>query len=114
MVDVNKALSAAAKTGKLTFGASEALNSARTGKGRLILVASNSLRRIRQEIEFYGALSQVPVISYRSTNTDLGLACGKKFPVSVVTVKEPGDSEILQLADEAKENSAATESSEDH
>lgn len=100
MIDVDKAVAAAVKTGKVAFGADEALRSAKTGKAQLILVASNSPPHIRGDLEFYVKLSQVPLVNYRGSNVDLGVVCGKRFPVAALTVKEPGDSEVLKLAEE--------------
>lgn len=100
MIDVDKAVATAVKTGKVAFGAAEALRSAKTGKAQLIIVASNSPPRIRQDLEHYVKLSQVPVVHYRGTNVDLAVVCGKRFPIAALTVKEPGDSDVLKLAED--------------
>jgi large subunit ribosomal protein L30e len=97
MIDVDKAIATAVKTGKVAFGSSEALRSAQAGKARLIVVASNSEPSILGDLEYYGEMSQVPIIGYRGNSVDLGMVCGKRFAVAALTVKEPGDSEILKL-----------------
>ena len=102
MIDVDKAIASAVKTGKVVFGASEAIRSARTGKARLIVVASNSPRQLRENIDHNGKLSQVPVVAYRSNSVDLGMICGKRFAVTALTVKEPGDSDIMKLTEAAE------------
>jgi large subunit ribosomal protein L30e len=102
MIDVDKAIASAVKTGKVVLGSSEALRSARAGKARLIVVASNTPSRLREDIDHYGKLSQVPVVAYRSNSRDLGLVCGKRFAVTALTVKEPGDSEIMKLTEPAE------------
>jgi large subunit ribosomal protein L30e len=99
MIDVDKALATAVKTGKVVFGSSEAMRSARTGKARLIVVASNNPPGIREDIEYYGKLSQIPIVTYRGNSVDLGIVCGKKFSIAALTVKEPGDSDILKLTE---------------
>jgi len=109
MIDVDKAIAAAVKTGKVVFGATEAIRSAKTGKARLIVVASNSPSHIRESIESHGKLSEVPVVSYRSNSVDLGMVCGKKFAVTALTVKEPGDSEVLKLVETAEDESETAE-----
>lgn len=114
MIDVNKAIATAVKTGKVVFGSNEAVRSAQTGKSRLILVASNSPSSIRGDLEYYGKLSQVPVVAYRGNSIDLGMVCGKRFAVAALTVKEPGDSEILKLAEKPEaEQEAAEEETEE-
>lgn len=39
MIDVDKAIAAAVKTGKVSFGASSAVQSAQTGRAKLIIIA---------------------------------------------------------------------------
>ena len=53
---------------------------------------------VRNDITYYAKQSSVPVHIYPGTSIDLGSACGKNFVVSALTIKEPGDSEILKLA----------------
>ncbi len=99
MIDVNKAIATTAKTGKILFGASSALKSAKARKAKLIIVASNCPQSIREDIEYYCGLSKVPVSIYKGNSLDLGAVCGKPFEVSALTVKEPGDSDILKIAE---------------
>jgi large subunit ribosomal protein L30e len=97
VIDVNKAIATTVKTGKVLFGANNAIKSAKTGKAKLILLAANCPRRIREDIEYYSKLSAVSVIIYNGTSIDLGAVCGKPFMVSALTIKDPGDSDILKL-----------------
>lgn len=97
MIDINKAIATAVKTGKVLFGANNAVKSVKTGRAKLILLAANCPKRVREDIEYYGKLSAIPVIIYNGTSIDLGAACGKPFMVSALTVKDPGDSDILKL-----------------
>lgn len=41
MIDIDKAISLAVKTGKVSFGANMALQNAKTGKAKMIILASN-------------------------------------------------------------------------
>ena len=102
MVDLNKSISMAVKTGKVLFGANSALKSARLGRARLIIVASNCPKNIRDDIEYYCKLSGIPLLIYRGSSLDLGAVCGKPFMVSALVIREAGDSDILKLA--VKEN----------
>jgi len=103
MIDVNKAVGTTVKTGKVLFGAGNALKSVKVGRARLIIVASNCPMDVREDIEYFGGLSKVPVVIYNGSSIDLGAACGKPFVVSVLTVREPGDSDILRLIKARKE-----------
>jgi large subunit ribosomal protein L30e len=100
MIDVNKAITTTAKTGKIQFGSSSALKSAKTKKAKLILLASNCPNNIKEQIEYYCKLSEISVFVYKNDSTDLGALCGKPFDVSVLTIKEPGDSNILKITEE--------------
>lgn len=97
-VDLNKQIEIAAKTGKVSFGTKEALDAARFAKARLLILASNCPSEVRMDIVHYAKQSQVPVYDYPGTSLDLGAACLKPFMVAALTIKEPGDSEILKIA----------------
>jgi len=99
MIDVNKAIATTVKTGKIQFGTSSAIKNAKVKKAKLIIVASNCPPQFRESIEYYCTLSEIPVSIYNGTSLDLGAVCGKPFEVSALTVKEPGDSNILKITE---------------
>ena len=100
MIDVDKAIGTAVKTGKVVLGANETVKNAQSGKAKLIVIAANCPVQTRGDIEYYGGLSGVNIVVYRGTSIDLGMACGMPFMVSALSVKEPGDSDILKLAEQ--------------
>jgi len=99
VIDVNKAITTTVRTGKVLFGANNAVKNARIGKAKLIIVAANCPQKIRGDIQYYCRLSDVPIAIYNGTSIDLGAICGKPFMVSALTIREPGDSDILKLAE---------------
>ncbi|MFQ6081438.1 MAG: 50S ribosomal protein L30e [Candidatus Bathyarchaeia archaeon] len=101
MIDINKAIATTVKTGKVLFGANNAIKNAKMGKAKLIIVAANCPQRIREDIKYYCRLSNVPVIIYNGNSIDLGTVCGKPFMVSALTIREPGDSDILRVTEAA-------------
>lgn len=103
MIDVDKAIGTAVKTGKVQFGANNAIKNAKLGKAQLIVVAANCPKKVRSDIEYYCKLSNVPIYVYNGNSIDLGLACGKPFTVSALTIREPGDSDILKVVKPAKD-----------
>jgi len=107
MIDVDKAILTAVKTGKVAFGADSAVKSAMTGKARMIILASNCPENTRKDIEYYGKLSAVPVITHKGSSLDLAGVCGKHFVVSALSIREPGDSEILKLIETPEQEEAA-------
>ena len=97
-VDVNKQIQIAVKTGKVSLGVKEAIDAARFAKAKLLILAVNCPEGEKADISHYAKQSSVPVYGYQGTSLDLGAACGKRFMVAALTIKEPGDSEILKLA----------------
>jgi len=96
--DIDGSLVRTVKTGKVLFGAKSSLKSAATGKVRLIVVASNCPLKIRENLEYYCKLSRIPLVIYPKTSLDLGRLCGKPFAVSTLAIRDPGDSDILEIA----------------
>ena len=97
MIDINKAIASTVKTGKVWFGANNAIKNVKVGKAKLVIIAENCPKNIREDIEYYCKFSKIPMIIYKGTSLDLGAACGKPFMVSALTIREPGDSDILKV-----------------
>ena len=99
MIDINKAIASTVKTGKVWFGANSAIKNVKMGKAKLVVIAENCPINIREGLEYYCKLSKIPMIIYKGTSLDLGAACGKPFMVSALTIREPGDSDILKITE---------------
>ncbi|MCW4005122.1 MAG: 50S ribosomal protein L30e [Candidatus Bathyarchaeota archaeon] len=99
MIDIDKAIASAVKTGKVSFGANTALMNAKTGKAKMIVLASNCPKNLKDEIEYYAKLSKVPVLNYKGIAMDLSNVCEKLFIISAMSIREPGDSEILRTVE---------------
>ena len=97
MIDLNKALVSVVKTGKVSFGVNSALQNAKTGKAKMIVLASNCPKDIKEQIEYYGKISKVPVMTHKGTSIDLANICNKLFIISALSIRETGDSEILKV-----------------
>ena len=99
MMDVDKAIATAVKTGKVSFGANAALQNAKTGKAKLIILAANCPKDIKEQVEYYGKISKVPVMTYKGASMDLAMVCNKLFIISALSIRETGDSEILKVTE---------------
>jgi len=97
MINVEKAIATAVKTGKVLFGTNLALQNAKTGKAKMIVVSTNCPKNIKEQIEYYGKISKVPIMTYNGTSIDLAAVCNKLFIISALSIRETGDSEILKL-----------------
>jgi large subunit ribosomal protein L30e len=109
VIDVDKAIAAAVKTGKVSFGAASAVQSAQTGRAKLIILASNVPKNVREDVEYYCKLSKVSMIVYTGSSLDLAATCGKPFTVSALSIREPGDSEILKLTETSETDESGGE-----
>jgi len=99
VIDINKAIATTVRTGKVFLGAKNTIKNVRVRKVKLVIVAANCPENIRQDIEYYCRLSEIPLITYSGTSIELGAVCGKPFMVSALAIREPGDSDILKLAE---------------
>jgi large subunit ribosomal protein L30e len=99
-VDINKALNMTIRTGKVLLGAKLALDAARSGKTKLIILSSNCPKMIRQDMEYYTRLSAIPLYTFKGSGMDLGATCGKPFSVAALAIKEIGDSDIMKTVED--------------
>jgi large subunit ribosomal protein L30e len=97
MADMNKMIAMAVKTGKVLYGAKSSLNSAKSGKVRLVIVSKNAPEGFKKDIKQNCSLSNIPITIYPGTSLDLGRICGKLFRISALTIRDPGDSDILKM-----------------
>jgi large subunit ribosomal protein L30e len=99
VIDIDKAIATGVRTGKVFLGAKSTIKSAKTGKTKLVILAANCPRNTFADAEYYCGLSGVPVIMYEGSSKDLAAVCGKPFLISALSIKDPGDSEILKLVE---------------
>jgi len=99
--NINSRLALVMKSGKALLGYKTSLKSLRQGKAKLILISSNCPPLRRSELEYYAMLAKTAVHPYNGNNISLGTACGKLYRASVVTITDPGDSDILRTGEAA-------------
>jgi len=93
-MDINKALRTAISTGKVYFGLEESKKALKKGEAKLVIVSSNCPNQYLEVLNKHKKSSRH---NFQGTNVELGTACGKPFPISVLTVVKPGKSNIMQL-----------------
>jgi len=94
-MDLNKSIRIAVDSGKVELGSEKARKLALHGNVKALVLSNNCPKEISQDLRHYSELSKVRIIPYEGTSLELGTACGKPFPVSVLSVIEEGDSDIL-------------------
>ena len=93
---INSRLALVMKSGKYTLGYRSTLKTLRQGKAKLVIIGTNTPQLRKSEIEYYAMLSKTGVHHYTGNNIELGTACGKYFRVSVLSITDPGDSNIIR------------------
>ena len=96
-MDVDRGIRVAVDTGSVTLGSEKTIQALKLGKGKLVIIAENCPREIREDVEQYSQLSEIPVYTYEGASVDLGALCGKPFNVATMINSDPGDSTILEL-----------------
>lgn len=80
--DIKKIL----KSKSLVIGTGRTVKYLKTGKLSKVYVSSNCPDEIKNDLKYYGDLSQTPVIELEQTNEEMGILCKKPFFVSVLSV----------------------------
>lgn len=100
MVDVDRILKNTVKKGVVHIGAKQTKKAIHDNKAKLVIISSNS--PYAKEITTLAQAQSIPVFSYEKNSVNLGYACGKHFPVSVLAVVESGDLALTQLVQQKK------------
>jgi len=91
-MDINRALRNAVSTGKVYIGFEQTKKYLEKGVVKMVVVSSNC--PYTEHIEKHS----VPVHKYSGSNMELGAACSKPFPISVLSIVDPGESDILLVS----------------
>lgn len=92
------AIRLAVESGKTDFGARTGIMAGLLGKAKIFVVASNTPADIKNKISEYAKKAGIPVIEFPGNTIELGSVCGKPFSVSVLSVYDEGNSNIMELA----------------
>ena len=98
---MNARLQLVMKSGKASLGYKSTIKSMRSTRAKMVLISNNCPPLRKSEIEYFAMLAKCAVHHYTGSNTDLGTACGKYFRVSVLSITDAGDSDILRQGAEA-------------
>jgi len=91
------AIRLAVESGKVVFGSRSSLKASSKGV-KLLVIAKNAPAEIRTNVLEISKTSKTPILEFEGTTMELGSVCGKPFPVSVLSIFEEGNSNILELA----------------
>ncbi|EGD78664.1 ribosomal protein L30 [Salpingoeca rosetta] len=94
--NLNTKLALAIKSGKYVLGYKQTRKMLRLGKAQLVIIASNAPALRKSELEYYALLSKSLVEHFKGDNIELGTAVGRYHRVGVLTITDPGDSDIVR------------------
>lgn len=80
-------IQAAIKSDKAIIGYKESIKFIKLNQPKLIVIANNLPDSMREEIKHSAEISKIKLEVFNSNSKDLGIACGKPFPVSTLVIK---------------------------
>lgn len=86
-MDLIQIVQNALKEEKAIIGYKKSIKFLKTSSPKMVVVAKNIPDEMRKEIEHNAKLSKAPVKVFNNTSKELGLACGKSFPITTITIK---------------------------
>ena len=87
MTDLLNEVRAVIKEKGIVIGTDETMKLLRKGKVKKVYLASNVGAGVKQDIQHYGSIGQVPVVDLDINNEQLGTLCKKPFSISVISVR---------------------------
>jgi len=84
---LNEEIKTALKANKAILGYRRSIRFIKLNRSQLIVMANNVPEQIKSEIEHVAKLSDSKFEIFNGNSRDLGIFCGKPFPVSVLTIK---------------------------
>ena len=94
-MDISRQLKVASATGNLLYGQRQAMDACARGDAKCVILAANCPQDYIDDL----AAKHPEATMHRTmiVNRDLGVASGKPFSVSTITVIDAGDSDLLTL-----------------
>ncbi len=95
--DVNRELQKVLSKGKVRIGSKETIKALTRKEAKIIIHASNCPGEIKGVFEDRKESEELIIYEYPSNSLELGLVCGKPYPIASLSITDTGDSEILRL-----------------
>lgn len=70
--NVNSRLNLVMRSGKYKLGSKSTIKTLRSGKAKIVLIASNASPLKKSELEYYAMLAKCPVHHFQGNNIELG------------------------------------------
>ncbi|HLC59432.1 MAG TPA: 50S ribosomal protein L30e [archaeon] len=84
---LNDDIRTALKTGKIILGYRRSIRYVKNDKPKKVVMARNAPERMRNEVEHNSKIAGTQLETFDGSSIDLGVLCGKPFPVAVLAIK---------------------------
>lgn len=86
-MDLEKTIKENLKENKVIIGFKSVIKILKKGSPQMIVLANNIPEENKKMIIHNAQISNVEIKEYQNDNVNLGLVCGKPFPISVLAIK---------------------------
>lgn len=80
-------IQSAVKSDKAIIGYKESMKAMKSGGAKAVIVSNNIPEAMSAEIKHNATVGGAELEIFQGSSKDLGTACGKPFPVSVLVIK---------------------------
>jgi large subunit ribosomal protein L30e len=81
------AIQEALKSRKIVIGYRKTIRFIKVNSPKLIVISKNIPQKSREEIEHNAKISDINIEVFSGTSKELGIICGKQFPISTLAIK---------------------------
>ena len=99
-MEITSAIKRVIATGKIEYGTKSTIENIMNGKAKAIILAKNTPKSIKEDIETHAKNAEIPIIIYDGTSLSMGEVCGKPFVITSMTVISTGDVKLKELTEE--------------
>ncbi|MCL4373533.1 MAG: 50S ribosomal protein L30e [Candidatus Marsarchaeota archaeon] len=101
MADLSSGIRLAVDSGKVALGVRSVASSIKKGDAKLVIVASSSRKTDSEDIRHMAKIAGISIIEFKGNPMALGAVCGKPFSVSMLSIIDQGNSNIIEAAKES-------------
>lgn len=87
MTELTEKIQSAIKSKKIIIGYKESIKFIKTNSPKTIIVAMNTPEKMKKEIEYNAKISGIELEVFEESSKELGILCGKPFPVTTLVIK---------------------------
>ena len=99
-MDISTEIRNVIETGKANMGFRSARKDAMRGEAKLMIISSNAPKDLKEEIEHICKKANIPIKEVSLDSLELGSVCKRPFPVSFLSIVDPGESKIIKASEE--------------